>query len=115
MSDTGDPQGAPSVEIAVSDLSELRSLRGWLERVPDVQVEQVAGIPGPGEQGAVDVLVLLVGSSGMLAVAIRTLPEFIRSRRSTLALTLKTGDKEVTLSADNINQVMPVIEKFFDD
>lgn len=102
------------VEVAVSDLAEFRSLRAWLERVPDVRVEQRAGTPRPGEQGAADVLMMLASGSGVLAVAMQTLPDFLRSRRSGLSVTLKTEGKELTLTADNLQDVKPLIEKLFD-
>ncbi|MEV4752587.1 hypothetical protein ACIBF6_40680 [Streptosporangium amethystogenes] len=106
-------QARSSIEITVSDPSQLRSLRGWLERVAGIQVEQVAGTPGPGEQGAADVLMLL-GGGGALAVAIKTLPEFIRSRRSDIELTLKTESKEMTMSATNVDDIPTIIDKFRD-
>jgi hypothetical protein len=102
------------IEVAVSNPAELRSLRAWLERVPDVRVEQRAGTPGPGEQGAADVLMVLVGGSGVLAVAVQTLPEFLRSRRPGLSVTLKTEGKELTLTANNVEEVRPLIEKLLD-
>ncbi|MFI6743837.1 hypothetical protein ACIBI9_64165 [Nonomuraea sp. NPDC050451] len=110
-----DPQEKYQVEIDVSDPSEQRSLRAWLERVPGVRVEQTAVPPGAGEQGAADVLAVLAGSSGVLAVAIRTLPEFIRSRRSNVTVTVKTDQgKEYTLHAENLNELPSFIEKMLD-
>ncbi|MFI6317563.1 hypothetical protein ACIBG8_08585 [Nonomuraea sp. NPDC050556] len=103
-----------SVEITVSDPSQLRSLRGWLERAPGIRVEQAAGTPGPGEQGAADVLVLLAGGGGALAVAIKTLPDFIRSRRSDIELTLKTEGKEITVSAKNADDIQAIVDAFLD-
>jgi len=99
-------------EVWLSDLSQQRALREWLERVPGVRVEQTAQPPGPGEQGAADVLTILAGSGGVLAVTIRTLPEFVRSRRSSFTLAVKLDDgTEYTLNAENLNELPPVIEK----
>lgn len=110
-----DTQGEHGFEVRLSDLSVQRSLRDWLERVPGVRVEQTASPPGPGEQGAADVLTVLAGSGGVLAVAIRTLPEFIRSRRSSFTLTVKLEDgKEYTLHAENLDELPAVIEKALD-
>lgn len=115
MHDMADSQGEYSFGINVSEPSEQRPLRAWLERVPGVQVEQTAVPPGDGEQGAVDVLTVLAGSSGVLAMAIRTLPEFIRSRRSSLTLTVKIdGGKEYTLRAENLDELPSFIEKMLD-
>ncbi|WP_410011210.1 effector-associated constant component EACC1 [Streptomyces nigrescens] len=67
---------------------EFRSLREWLRRVPGVAVSQVPGMPGVGEQGAWDILQLTAASGGGLAVAVKTLPDFLRSRRSSLKVTV---------------------------
>lgn len=111
MADQGSRIGAERIEIAVSRLSELRPLRAWLERVPAVEVEQGPRPPAPGEQGAADLLTLLAGSGGALAVAVRSLPAFLRARRSDVTLTLKTGDKEFSLEAKNVEDIAPLIEK----
>ncbi|MDQ2879891.1 MAG: hypothetical protein M3Y48_01180 [Actinomycetota bacterium] len=71
----------PRIELSVSDQAELRSLREHLRRIPGVEVTQIPGKPGPAEQGAWDVVQVLAAGGGVLAVVVKTLPEFIRSRR----------------------------------
>jgi hypothetical protein len=113
-----DPQGMRRIEVEVSDLAEFRPLREWLARVPAVEVIQEAGTVEPGEQGAWDVLTVLAGSGGVLAVAVRSLPEFIRSRRSDLTVTVRVEGREFVFEGSNLDQVTPVIEaigKFLDD
>ncbi|WP_433187444.1 effector-associated constant component EACC1 [Actinoallomurus sp. CA-150999] len=104
--------GTHGVELAFSDPAEFLALRRWLERAPGVRVEQRAGTPLLGEQGAWDVLIVLASGSGVLAAALQTLPEFIRSRRANLIVTLKTEGKELTLEATNIAQAESLIESF---
>jgi hypothetical protein len=104
-----------SVEVSVSDQAELRSLREHLRRLPGVEVTQVPGSPAPGEQGAWDVLQILAASGGAVAVAIKTLPEFIRSRRSDVTVTVKSKDRTVTVTATNVEDVMPMVDKLLDD
>jgi len=99
------------IQVSVSDRSELRSLRELLGRAPDTRVEQTTGIPARGAQGAADALTVLASSGGALAVAIRALPAFIRSRRSDVAVTVKHGDSEWTVHATNVDDVMPIIER----
>jgi len=95
------------VELRVSDPAQLSPLSGWLAGAAPVKVNRVAGRPGPGEQGAVDVLTLLASSS-VLATALKVLPEFIRSRRSKFRIEVKiTNNKEdvsVTLEASNAEE-----------
>lgn len=107
------------VEVTVSDRAEFSALRAWLKRVPAVETFQFAGTPGPGEQGMWDVLTVFASSAGGLAIAVRSLPEFIRSRRSSVVMTVKVAGKEVTLEATNVDDELPVIEslinKMFDE
>lgn len=104
-----------SVVVSVSDPAELRSLREHLRRVPGVEVTQIPGRPGPGEQGAWDLLQVLAAGGGVLAVAIKTLPEFIRSRRSDVTVTLESGDRSATVTATNVDDATSIVDKFFGD
>lgn len=98
----------------MSDPGELRSLRDHLRRVPGVDVEQTPGSPGEGELGVWDVLQVTAVGSGALAVAVRTLPAFIRSRRSTVTVTVRTAGKTVTVTASNTDEAMSIVEKALD-
>ncbi|MFF7940789.1 hypothetical protein ACFZC5_13840 [Nocardia gamkensis] len=103
-----------SVEVSVSDPAELRSLREHLRRIPGVEVTQVAGGPGLGEQGAWDLLQVLAAGGGVLAVTIKTLPEFIRSRRSNVTVTLEFGGRSVIVSGENVD-AKAIVDKLFGD
>ena len=103
------------LQLQVSDPAELSSLHRWLARVPGVTVERVTSSPAHGEQGGWDLLTALASGGGVLAVAVRTLPEFLRSRRSSVTVTLRTKDREVTVTASNVDDVVPVIAKALDD
>lgn len=103
------------VEVRVSDPAELRSLREHLRRLPGVRVAQIPGAPGAGEQGAWDVLQVVAAGGGVLAVAIRTLPDFIRSRRSDVTVTLTVRGRTVTVTASNIDEVMSIVDKTLGD
>ncbi|WP_188299839.1 effector-associated constant component EACC1 [Streptomyces sp. CBMA156] len=94
----------------MSESAEFGALRAWLARVPTVRVVQVPVVPGPGEQGAWDVLAVLASGTGALAVAMRSLPDFVRSRRSSVTVTIRVADDEVTLTATNVEDAVPVIE-----
>lgn len=58
------------IELAVSDQAQFPVLRDWLRGQPGVEVRVVAGTPGPGEQGTLDVLSVLAGSSGLVAAPV---------------------------------------------
>ena len=107
--------GRVRFELAVSDPAQLRSLRELLSRIPGVEVTQIPGEPGPAELGVWDVLQVVAGSSGVLAIAIKTMPEFIRSRRSDITLTVTSGEKSITLTATNVEEATASLDKWFGD
>ncbi|MFE2105040.1 hypothetical protein ACFXAF_04060 [Kitasatospora sp. NPDC059463] len=100
-----------SIDIVLSDPSQLSALERWLTHGPaEVEVARRPGVPGPGEQGVLDVLTVLGGASGIVA-AIRVLPDFIRSRRSGLRVEIVRDGRTVTLHAENVDEVMPLLER----
>jgi len=103
------------VELAVSDPAQLGSLQGFLTLAGfGTCVRRMAGEPGPGVQGATDFLVLLASSGGLVA-AIKVLPEFVRSRKTGLSITATVKGKPFTITATNVDEVMPILEKILDD
>lgn len=99
------------VELTVLDPSQLGPLQGFLSwATPGTGVSRIAGEPGVGEQGALDVLVLLASSSG-LVTAIKVLPEFLKARKTGLTITAMVKGKPFKMTATNVDQVMPILEK----
>jgi hypothetical protein len=104
-----------TVKLSISDQAQLGSLEGWLRvTAPDVRVERSAGEPGPGEQGALDVLSILADSSVLIA-AVKILPEFLRSRKTGLSITMIRNGEPITLTASNIDDVLPVLNRLLDE
>jgi hypothetical protein len=110
--------GTGRVTLTVSDHSqqgELREFLGWA--APGVRVLQIPGRPAPGEQGALDVLMLVAGSGGATAAiktAIRTLPEFLRSRKTAVSISVTVDGKKIEVEASNIDDLMPVLDRMLD-
>lgn len=102
------------IMLAVSDQSQMSSLRDWMRGQSDVKVEMVPGTPGLGELGMVEVLTVLAGSSGVVA-AIKTLPDFIRSRRPKLRIEMTVHGQPFVLDATNVDEVMPILERLLDE
>jgi hypothetical protein len=81
-------------------------------------VELVTDQPATGELGVADVLQIssaVGGSAAGIVLAFRTLPEFIRSRRSDVKVTVSTADREVVVEATNVEDVMPVLDRILDE
>ena len=102
------------IKLSVSDPSQLSSLRDWMRGQPGIEVTVVPGQPRAGELGVLDVLTVLAGSSGVVG-AIKTLPDFIRSRRSGLRIEMTVKGQAFILDATNIDEVMPILERLLHD
>ena len=104
-------------ELSVSDYAQLGSLAEYLHlAVPTVHVTRSAGCAGPGEQGALDVLSIVADSSVLVAV-IKVLPEFLRSRKPgvTVTVTVKGRRRQLTVTSEDSEDARSVIDKFFDE
>lgn len=109
-----DADGRIPIELAVSDYGQIGSLESWLSSVSGVEVLRSAGSPRSGEMGALDVLTLVASGSGLVAVC-RMIPEYLRSRRSNLSITATVKGEKFTISASNVDDVMPILERLLDD
>jgi Effector Associated Constant Component 1 len=107
-------QTTGGIGLAVSDPAQLSALRDWLRGRPEVEVALVAGRPQPGELGSLDVLSVLAGSSGLVA-ALKTLPDFIRARRSDFRIETTVRGKKFVLDAKNADDVLPILERLLGD
>lgn len=105
---------AERVELAVSDPGQLSSLRDWLRSQPDVTVGLASREPAPGELGVEDVVTVLASSGGVVA-AIKTLPEFIRSRSRKIRIEATICGRRFTLEATNVDDIIPIMERLLDD
>lgn len=98
------------VVLTVSEPADVGPLYRRLSTVPDATVTRRRSGPGDGELGIVEVLQLLVPSATVLVVAIRTLPVFIRSRRSSVTVTITRKDRSVTVTGENLDDPQKVLE-----
>lgn len=98
----------------VSDPGQVPSLRDWLRAQPDVTVGLMSPEPASAELGVVDVVTVLASSGGMVT-AIKTLPEFIRSRSRRIRIEATVRGRRFTLDATNIDDVIPIMERLLDD
>ncbi|WP_051969288.1 effector-associated constant component EACC1 [Kitasatospora azatica] len=100
-----------TIELWVSDPTELRALRSLLGRIQGLEVVQRAGRPAEGELGAWDVLQVAAASGGLLVAAVGAIPEFIRSRRTEVTVTIKRDDQEIAVTAANAEDALRLVDK----
>jgi hypothetical protein len=99
------------VEFSVSDQSQLGSLLNWLRgQHSDVQIVRTPSPPDPNEQGGLDFLTV-IGSSSVLVAAIKTLPDFIRSRRSGFKIETTINGEKFIISGANMKNFSSILER----
>jgi len=99
-------------ELSISDYSQLGPLADYLRlAAPGARVTRSLGRSGHGEQGALDVLMIAADSS-VLVAAVKVLPEFLRSRRKGMSVTVTMKGKKLTVTADNAAEIIPVVDRF---
>jgi hypothetical protein len=123
-----------ALQLSVSDPAQLSPLRDWLRGLPGVRVSVDLGIatgfrvsvdlgiatPGDqgavelGDQGAVEWLTIFASSSGLVA-AIRTLPDFLRSRRPNVRIEATYQENPFVIDATNIDDMLPILERLIND
>lgn len=113
-----DAEAPFEVVLTVSEPAGIGPLYRRLSAVPDSTVTRRRHGPDEGELGVVETLQLLVPSAAVLTVAIRTLPAFIRSRRSSVTVTVTRGERSVTVTGENLpdtQQVFDITNRLLDD
>lgn len=108
-------------DLAVSDYSQLGALReflGWA--VPGIRVLLIPARRSPDrgpdvglDRNELDILALLASRTGLMS-AVRILPEFLRSRREALSITITIRGKSVVLTASNVDDVIPILDSLLD-
>lgn len=124
------PRASAKIEFETANPADLTALRKWLvSQQPGLDTRQ-----GPqthtvrqrwfqmgrrprtasGELGVAEVLTVLASSS-VLGTAIKTLPEFMRSRRSGIRIEATVRGRKVSVDATNVGETLPILKKLLDD
>ena len=106
--------GTEEISLAVSDQSQLASLREWLRQAPQVTVGIAPWATSAGGAGAVDVLTILASAPALVA-AIKILPEYIRSRRSGFRIETTVRGKKFVLDATNSEDLLAVVDRLLNE
>ena len=114
MAQEDDRSEPVTLDLVISDPAQVSHLRDWIRDQSDVRAVAKSATPGPGELGALTVLSILGGSSGVVT-AIKTLPAFLRSRRSGVRIETTYRGEPFVLDATNVEEVLPLLERLLDD
>jgi membrane-associated two-gene conflict system component 1 (EACC1) len=102
------------IELEVSDQAHLPSLRDWFREQPGLEVSLTGRVPSAGELGALDTITILAGSGGLIA-AIKTLPDFIRSRRAGFHIEATVRGQSFVMDATNVEEILPILQQLLDE
>jgi hypothetical protein len=58
---------------------------------------------------------MIAADSSVLVTVVKVLPEFLRSRKKGMSVTVTVKGKRLTVTGENAEEVMPVIDRFLDD
>lgn len=107
----------PALELSISldgrdAAAKAGELRIWLQekRLRDVsRLEQVRGPPGPGEQGPelVPLLTVVLAAPAVIEL-VRSIHRWIEATRPAVTITVKDGDRTITIHAQNPGSVAEV-------
>jgi Effector Associated Constant Component 1 len=103
-------------ELSVSDHGQIGPLADYLHlAVPGVRVTRSPGRAGHREQGALDVL-MIVADSSVLVALVNVLPQFLRSRKPGLSVTVTVegNRKQLTVTAEDARDAAAVVREFLD-
>jgi hypothetical protein len=103
------------IDFSVSDPAELSSLENWLDWVSGIKVVRNSGRPGAGELGAMDSLTVIAGSGNSLVAALKVIPEFLRSRKPDLSVTVTVRGQDFPLDVANVDSTLPILENMLDE
>jgi hypothetical protein len=99
----------------IDEVGELADLLEWLrgERGLAGAVREVQTAPGPGELGgAVEVLIVALGSGGVAGTFVTSLFGWLRTRRPSLRVSITEKSRSMTVSATRDKDLAPLLREF---
>jgi hypothetical protein len=102
-----------TLELRVSEPAELSALQRHLTSGTQLRVYRTSTGIADGTLGSSDMLVV-AAVSGTLVTALQIIPAFLRARRKNLSIAARYRDQSVTICIENIEDVMPILEKILD-
>lgn len=102
--ETPDTDAATEVVLRLS-AAEASSLLAWLDREPGLRGRVTRGQEplAPGRMGSVlHTIVVTLGSGGSVALLARSLPLWIKQRRTEVTIELSVGDRTAHIEANHL-------------
>lgn len=107
-------QAGNTVEIDAPDPDDLDALYDELRGVAGLSVEGGSAPAEPGEQGPVLEFLTVACSGGAITVFLQIIKTLAESRGPKFSLKIRRGRDRLEVTADNVDDVLPVIRKLLD-
>ncbi len=98
------------LEFSVVDPGDFDALYSELRGTPGVQVKAVPTKVVDGEQGSVLEFLTVACSGGAITVVLQIVKSLLESRGPKFSLKIRRGKDRFELTADNVDEVLPVLE-----
>ncbi|WP_034267997.1 effector-associated constant component EACC1 [Actinospica robiniae] len=106
--------GSGEVELSAGDLDDFDALYAELRGIPGIALEAVPAPVEPGEQGSVLDLLTVACSGGAITVFLEIIKTLVESRGPSFTLKLRRGRNRLEISADNLDEVLPLVKELLD-
>jgi hypothetical protein len=102
------------VEVTADNPEDIDEVYSELRGVPGITVTAMPAPAGPGEQGAGLDALMVAMSSGAVTAFLQIIKVLAESRRPKFSLKVRQGKNRLEVTADNIDDVLPVIREMLD-
>jgi hypothetical protein len=102
------------VEVTADNPEDIDEVYSELRGVPGITVAAVPAPAMPGEQGAVLDVLMLSLSSGAVTAFLQIIKVLAESHGPKFSLKIRQGKNRLEVTADNIDEVLPVIRELID-
>lgn len=101
-----------TIELSTQDPDDFDALYGELRGVRGIELRADPAAVEPGEQGAgSEVLIAVLSSGGSVAVLLGIVKSLLESRRPGFVLKIRHGATTVEITADTLEDALPVLEE----
>lgn len=107
-------KAARTVELTADDPEEIDEVYDGLRGVPGITVTVAPAPSVPGEQGAALDVLMVALSSGAITAFLQIIKVLAESRGPKFSLKIRQGKNKLEVTADNADEVLPVIRQLID-
>jgi Effector Associated Constant Component 1 len=103
------------VKVSAADVDDLDALYEELRGTPGLTVEAELASQVAGDQGPVLEFLTVACSGGAITVFLQIIKALAESRSPKFSLKIRRGRERLEVTADNVDDVLPVIRELLDD